>query len=250
MMSGEKRLMMASSLFKDKALGEDKKKLGTLVNIIFDKKCLEARMLIFPDEQTKWLIMKLLESGKELTGEIIKGLQLPFADKTDQIIKDMLEKGGEEAFRIAGEYLTEMKEKLKKMYYLVPSLEIVDARNEVITLERSSECYEGECINMCTCDDDIAFYDVGAIMDVTSLYPITLNLVSIRGLKVSDPEGKTGRIMNLQLDIEEGIISNLVIQTIGKGAGKCLVNPMDFDFSTLTSKSKFEEHPTLASSNL
>lgn len=241
---------MASSLFKDKALGENKKKLGTLVNIIFDKKCLEARMLIFPDEQTKWLIRKLIESGKEITGGIIKELQFPFADKTDQIIRDMLEKGGEEAFKIAREYLTELAEKLKKTYYLVPVWEIEKATGKVISLGRSSECYEGECINMPTFEDDIAFYDVGAIMDVTSLWPITLNLVSIRGLKVNDPEGKTGRIMNLQLDTEEGIASNLIIQTMGKGAGKLLVNPKNFDFSTMTSKSKFEEHPTLASSNL
>ncbi len=232
--------MTASSLFKDKALGEDKKKLGTLVNIIFDRECLEARMLIFPEEETKWLIRKLIESGKEITGEIIMELPLPFADKTDQIIRKMLETGGEEAFKIARDYLAELHKKLKKMYYLVPVMEIADSRDKVITLENSSKHYEEECINLRTCEDDIAFYDVGATMDITSLLPITLNLVPIRGLKVKDSKGKTGRIMNLEVDVEEGMISNLIIQTIGKGAGKRLVNPKDFDFSTMVIKTGFE----------
>jgi sporulation protein YlmC with PRC-barrel domain len=244
-LNSKNTVLIASTLFKSKVLGEDKKKLGTVVNVLFDTKFLEARMLVFPDEQTKWLIRKILDSGEEITKEIIEGLQLPFAEKTNEIIEEMVKKGGKKAFKIANEYLTEMEEKLKKIYYLVPISDIVKVGKEETILASPTELYAKQSCNMDTSENDVVLYGANAITDVTSLWPITLNLVKIRGEIANDVANKPGRIVNLQLNPDEGIVSNLIIQTIGKGAGKHLVKLDDFDFSTLTTKSKFEEYPTL-----
>lgn len=244
-MSEKKRCLAASTLFKKRVIGEDKKKLGTVVNIIFDTKYFDTRILIFPAEETKLLIRKLIDSGKEITGDIIKELSLPFPDETNEVIKKMIEKGKNEAIKIARDYLTEMQERLKKIYYLVPITEIVKVEKKSIVLERTSELYEGECCNMEPSENDVALYGENAIPDVKSLLPITLNLVKIRGEIANDPNGKPGRITNLQLDLKDNVIDSLIIQTIGRGSRKCLVNPNDFDFSTMETNSKFEDYTSL-----
>lgn len=244
-MSEKKRCLEASTLFKKRVLGQDKKKLGTVVNIIFDTEYFDARILIFPAEETKMLITKLIDSGKEITSDIIKELSLPFSDETDEVIKKMIEKGKDEALRIARDYLLEMQERLKKIYYLVPIAEIIKVEKKSISLERNSEMYEGECCNMETSENDVTLYGENAIPDVKSLLPISLNLVKIRGEITNDTDGKPGRIINLQLNLKDNVIESVIVQTIGRGSKKCLINPKDFDFSTMVTKSNFEDYPSM-----
>lgn len=245
MLNGDSRLVEASRLFKEKVVGEDKKKLGNVVNIIFDRKYFITRMLIFPDEETKTFLKKLLDSGKEISGDVIKGLSLPFDEKTDEILKKMMEKGRKEAFKIAREYLVEMEDRLKKIYYLVSIAEIDIVEKDKIVLKSAAESYEKECCNMDTSEDDVVLYGVNSIPDVKSLWPITLNVVKIRGEMANDQKNEPGRIMNLQLDQDTALVSNLIIQTVGRNAGKRLVDPKQFDFSTMSTKCKFQECPPL-----
>ena len=246
LLSNESRVIKASSLFKENVVGKDKKKLGTVVNIIFDRKYFVARMLIFPDEETKSILKKILDSGKEISSDVIMDLSLPFDDNTDKILKKMMEKGREEAFKIARDYLTEMEDRLKKIYYLVLITEIDKMEKKPITLKCASKLYEKGSCNMGTTENDVAFYEGCAIPEVKSLWPISLNLVKLRGEFANDPEDKPGIIVNLQLDLDAAVVSNLIIQTIGKGACKRLVDLKQFDFSTMSTKSKFEEYPPLS----
>lgn len=237
-------LLKVSDLFEDEVSGNDGKRLGTLVNIIIDTRTREARMLIFPEERTKSFIKRLVESAENVTITTLKEIPLVKDQRLNEVLKKMAGETAEQASKIAREYLSELEEKLKKKYYLISSWEIAKTKGKSVTLKRKPEDYEGECRNISVSeDDDLAFYDNGAIPDVTSLLPITLNSVSIRNQLVADPENKKGRIMNVQIDSGEGMIGKLIVQTIGKGASRRLVDAEDIDWSTMISKKEFESFP-------
>jgi sporulation protein YlmC with PRC-barrel domain len=244
-LSLEKR-MLASSLLENKVLGKGGKEIGKLVNIIFDRRFFDARMLIFPDIK-KWK-GELVGSFGDASKEAINELLSPLSTEINVFIEKLLERGVDEGSKKLKKYLGggAPAEQLGKIYFLVTSREISVLSEKEIVLKNGRKYYWERCTRLRTfVENDLAFNDADSILCVTSLEPVNLNLVSIKGMPVKDPKGKWGRIMNLQLDIEEGIVSNLIIETTGKGAGERLVNSGKIDFTSFNSESIFEECSTL-----
>lgn len=237
----------ASLIRNDAVFTSDDKKIGTVINIILEPSdtYTRASLLVFPPEQN-WLEAYLRKNWGKLTIDTIKRL---FPSEVPSIVKDIEEKGADEAERLWNEYA---KDNIKKIQmeltkcYLIPSLAVDGSRctKKEAFLRSNLESVEGRCayigdppVN----DQNMAFFSTHskARRDWENLLPVTLNLTPIKGLEVQDCEGNTGYLEDLQIDCEQNAVSNFVVQTAGKGAGNYLLNAEDFDLSTLTSKKAF-----------
>ncbi len=216
----------------------DKQKLGAIVNIIIDSEMdLAARLLIFPQEKA-WWVGWLTERGAEITLDLVKQA-LP--EETDKILKDVADKGPDAALDLWKEHLKH------RNCYLVPLHEFDSIEGQTINLKSSFEqikaCYSDLSLN----EDEVAFYpdDALAIEENKTLLPISLNLPSLKGKKVTDQTGMKGRIFNVQLDPKKGQITTIIVETVGLNAGNHMVNAQDFDWSTFEVKATFASLPLL-----
>jgi sporulation protein YlmC with PRC-barrel domain len=245
----------ACSLRNDKVFTSDKKKLGTVVNIVFNTELdwPEAKLLIFPDGPS-WVEKELGGIVGEKAVEMVKDL-LP--EEADKITKDIQSKGTDTALRIWKDFLKKKEEKAFEKFHLIPILEINEfrrAKDQIVfksdriilkgdlELETSKYCFADP--NDAVSDTEVALYKAGApevAEDEKILWPISLNLPCIQGLLVRDCGGARGRIDDVQLNFEEGTITDLVVKTLGKGAGEHVVSIADFDFSTSTCKRLFSD---------
>jgi len=235
--------ILSSSLLEKKVTDTAGKEIGMVVNIIFDRRFFDARMLIFPDIK-KW-IGELIESFKSASKGRISELFSPLPKEIGDFAEKLSDRGVEEGSKKLKDYLAGgvPEEQLKKMYFLVSSKEISSFEKEVV-LKNSRELYWRKCKLMRTfVENDLAFNDAGSVLGLSNLEPVNLGLVAIKGMPVKDPKGKWGRIMDLQIDLEEGSVSNLIIETTGKDATDRLVDSGKIDFSTFNSETAFEECP-------
>jgi sporulation protein YlmC with PRC-barrel domain len=235
--------ILSSRLLENKVKDGGGKEIGLLVNIIFDRRFFDARMLIFPDIR-KW-VGDLIDSFKDASKETIAELLSPLPKEIDDFVEKLSNRGVEEGSKKLEDYLRGGKpeEQLKKMYFLVSSKEIIKSEKEVV-LKNPRQFYWRKCKLMRTfVENDLAFNDANSILGLSNLEPVNLGLVSVRGMAVKDPKGRWGRIMDLQIDVEEGSVSNLIIETTGKGASECLVDSRKIDFSSFNSEVAFEECP-------
>jgi hypothetical protein len=205
-------------------------------------KWLEAKILVFPHEKN-WLKSYLAERGAVAAIDMIKKA---FPDNVSEIVKDIEEKGTDEALKLWTEYSKRNEEKIRMKCYLIPSLSINSSKSnkDQITLKDELEYIESNCSSIGyppTSEKDMALYHSPnlEVADGKSLLSITLQRPSIEGLIIEDSDANKGRIDQIQMNVELGEWSYLVIQTIGVNAGKWLVSPKDFNFSTFTCTKPF-----------
>lgn len=196
---------------------------------------LATRLLIFP-EQKSWWIGWLAQRGGEISIDLLKQA-LP--EDTDKIVKDVAEQGPDAALDL-------WKERFKhRNCYLVSLHEIEKIERQTVYLKLNSEQ-----IKACYCDlslneGEIAFYPDNALSidENNTLLPITLNLTNLKGKKVTDPEGRKGRIFNAQLDPKKDQITDIIVETVGENAGNHSISSQDFDWSTFEAKVPFTTAP-------
>jgi sporulation protein YlmC with PRC-barrel domain len=230
----------AAQIHKGKVLCSDKQKLGVIVNVVIDLEMdLATRLLIFPQEKP-WWVLWLTEKGTDITIDLIKQA---FPEDTDKILTDVAEKGSDAALDL-------WKERLKhRDCYLVPLHEVENIEGQMVNLKSSldqiANCYD----DLSTNEGEIALYPDDALSteENKTLLPITLNLANLKGKKVTDPEGRKGRIFNVQLDPKKGQITDIIVETVGVNAGNHLISAEDFDWSTFEAKVAFSTAPFLTS---
>ena len=239
--------MPASAIRNDDVTTSDGKKLGTVVNVIFeaDSACPMAYILVFPHERN-WFLQQISENwGGIATSFVERNLpELPVG--WDEIKK----RGTGEAQRVWNAYFNANEQKRQlahKICYLILVSEIGDSNGTRVVLKekfdgiRDDYCYIGEPQ---VSDTIVPFYATLNIPVRESLLPITLNLSpSFQQLKIRDSNRNPGWIHDLQLNTETRLVSAFVVQVAGKDAGDYLVSPEDFDFSTLTIAKAFNQYP-------
>jgi sporulation protein YlmC with PRC-barrel domain len=231
-------VVQATQIIKSKVMTADNQNLGAIVNIIIDLEMdLAARLLIFP-QQKPWWISWLAQRGGEISIDLIKQA-LP--EDTDQIIKDVADRGSDAALDL-------WKERLKhRNCYLVSLREIKSIEEQTVNLESDLEQ-----IKKCYCDlslneGEIALYpdDALPVEENRTLLPITLNLPNLKGKRITDQEGRKGRIFNVQLEPKKGQVTSIIVETVGVNAGNHLISAEDFDWSTFEAKVTFSTSPFL-----
>jgi sporulation protein YlmC with PRC-barrel domain len=229
------RLVRASKLLGAKVVDKDNKKIGLLVNVIFNinPDFLYANLLVFPDT-TKSLLKRLSDAIKDNALDYIEE-NFP-ADYPK--VKSLVEKSSEQALKMLEKYLQEKEKELMKTYYVVPVTETENPEQESIEEIRIKhghiDCDQFRCepdIN-----EEFPFFRNRSFAGLETLLTTTLNLEPVEGLSINLPDDRKGRTVDLELDYDGGVVENLVVQTYGKGAGKHLVNAKEFDFSELKAK--------------
>lgn len=200
---------------------------------------LAARLLIFP-QQKPWWISWLAQRGGEISIDLIKQA-LP--EDTDKIIKDVAEQGSDAALDL-------WKERLKhRDCYLVSLHEIESIGGQTVNLKSNLEHIKTGYCNLSVNEGEIALYpdDALSVEENKTLLPINLNLTSLKGKRVTDQEGRKGRIFNVQLDPKKGQVTDIIVETVGVNAGNHLISAEDFDWSTFEAKLAFSTAPFLNS---
>jgi sporulation protein YlmC with PRC-barrel domain len=228
-------LIRASKLLGAKVVDNDNKKIGLLVNVIFNinPDFLYANLLVFPDT-TKSLLKRLSEAIKDGTLDYIEE-NFP-ADYPK--VKSLVEKGSEQTFKTLEQYLQEKEKELMKTYYVVPITETENPGQESIEKIRIKhgrvDCDQFRCEP--DRNEEFPFFRNRSFAGLETLLTTTLTLEPVEGLSATLPDDQKGRTVDLELDYDGGVVENLIVQTYGKGAGKHLVNAKEFDFSELKAK--------------
>ena len=240
-------LVKASAIRNDSVSTLDGKKLGTVVNVVFeaDSVCPIAYILVFPHERN-WLLQQIKENWGGITTSFIERNLPELPQGWDEVKK----RGTGEAQRVWNAYVKDNEQKRQlanKICHLILISEIDDsklAENQVVLKEefdsiRDNYCYIGEPQ---ISDTLVPFYATPNIPARESLLPITLNLnPAFQRLKIRDSNENPGWIHYVQLDTETRLVACFVVQVAGRDAGDYLVKPQDFDFSTLTSTKAFKD---------
>jgi sporulation protein YlmC with PRC-barrel domain len=245
----------ASRIRNDKVFTKDKQKLGTLVNVFFDKEpgSYEANLVVFPDGPG-WVETEL---GPLLAGEAIELIKGLMPEEAAQIGKDVSEKGYDVAKNIWLKNLKKREqEALQKFYYIPLSkiLEFEDGRNKLIfkqdrvILKLTKGAEDGDAYSDpagLLAETEIPFYRqgrTGSREETEPLWSIQLEQpMCYHRFRVKDSNGVRGRIDDIVLDSSQGIVTDLVVNTIGPNAGEYIVSVDDFDFDTMTYKKSFHK---------
>jgi len=243
----------ASRMRNDKVFTKDKQKLGTLVNIFFNTELgfPEANLVVFPDGPG-WVEKEIGPIIAKKALEIINDLM---PEDTTQIAKDITDKGYDAAKSIWMKNLEKRElEALEKFYYIPISkiFEFEDGRNKLIfkndriILKVTKGAEEGDAHNDpegLVSETELPFYQQGRTAprkETEPLWSIQLDKpMCCHRLRVKDSNGVRGRIDDIILDYKQGIVTDLVVNTIGPNAGEYVVSVKDFDFSTMTYKKAF-----------
>lgn len=227
-------LIRASKLLGAEVFDSENKKLGILVNVVFNTNYLNADLLIFPDEK-KSILNTLLETFGDVTLDYLKE---KFPAEYSEIPKEIIDRGAKPALEAIKKNLKQKKEKEMKLYYRVPLHEMKKPGQGKI-----KKIYVKQFRNKCplfTCepdktDEDFPFFKNRSFHGLDTLLPTTLYLEPVQGLSANLSE-KKGRITGLELDIDGGSVETFVARTYGKGAGEHLVPINGFNFSELKAK--------------
>jgi sporulation protein YlmC with PRC-barrel domain len=243
----------ASSLRNDDVTTADDKKLGTVVNVIFEAEsgCPVAYILVFPE--INWLLEKIRENWGGITIGFIERNLPDFPQGWDEIKK----KGTGEAQRVWDAYYRDNAQKRQlanKTCYLIPISEIDEPKlsgNQVVLKSKFDDILNNYChLGEPRVSDILVPLYATPNKPTRNLLQVTLNLQPVfQQLKVRDSNRNPGWVLDVQLDTEQRVVANIIVQVAGKDAGDYLVSPQDFDFSTLTSTKAFNQCPKLQSIN-
>jgi len=238
-------MSLSANLCFKKAVYARDKTLGMFVNLVLDKESLEARIVVFPKLKGRKRLRGALGSLESLGSSIISTVayDVPeLASTASSIATD----AAFEASRSLGEKIYDKTQEEAAMYYLLPVSEISDVKKGEILLDKGTQEYE-LYMGMKGTDTDIAFFNDEMYKDPDRYAYISLNLVTIRGLSVKDPENRKGRIMDVMFNPLDGVATHLVVTTIGRGAQPRLVDLDSVDFTEMTVSKKLEEYPVAES---
>jgi hypothetical protein len=230
---------MTSEIFRNEAAGIDGSKLGTIVNIVFDSESLEARMVIFPDRKASSWIMDLIGTA----GYLGRDMLYPMTDSFSVSESDVILRGVDEATRRLQDKMIDSESKTKLAYFLLPISEISKIDEDKKTLlEHEAERY-GDYLNIPVEVEEVAFYHDELYYDPDRFYGITLNLPTLRGLRIRDPEKKKARVLDMQCDLVEGLVTNVIVQSPGKGVKKRVIPAEEIDFSNMECDNPISTYP-------
>jgi len=224
-----------------------------MVNIIFNTEpdWPEAKLLVFPDGPG-WIEREL---GKVVAEKALSIIEDLMPEDIDKIANDIAEKGTETALSVWKTVLKKKEEDALGRFYLVPISKVLEFRNGkdqlvfkedriILRLDRGQ--VDGDACSdpdSAVADTEVAFYrnrKTGVQEEGKIIWPISLNLpVCYHRLKVRDSKGVRGVVDDIELNYKGGIITRLIVRTIGETAGEHLVDIGDFDFATMTSKKPF-----------
>jgi len=232
-------MLNATKYFKKTVVAKDAE-MGLFVNLVFDKESREARIVVFPSlESGKSGVLSSLRSiGSQAVSSLSYELSGAVGSTTSGILTDV----AYEASRKMDEREYEKKLEMASLYYLLPVSEISDVKENEILLDKTIQDYE-LYLSMRGTESDVAFFNDEMFREAERYTGISLNLVTVRGLSLRDEEGKKGRIVDAVFDPEEGIVTHLVVTTIGRGAKPRFIPLELIDFSAMTVSKKLEDSP-------
>jgi len=246
-------LIRASRMRNDKVFTKDKQKIGTLVNIFFNTEpgFHEANLVVFPDGPG-WVEKEIGPIIAKKALEIIKDLM---PEDTSQITKDIADKGYDSAKSIWMKNLEKRElEALEKFYYIPISkiFEFEDGRDKLIfkndriilRVTKGAEDHDArKDPEGLVSDTELPFYRQGRTgprKETEPLWSIQLDRpMCCHRFRVKDSNGVQGRIDDIIIDYKQGIVTDLVVNTIGPNAGEYIVSVKDFDFDTMTYAKEF-----------
>ena len=152
-----------------------------------------------------------------------------------------------EASKKAQERLVDKSQKESYLYYLLPVSEIFGLREDKILLDKKGDDYE-LYMDMKATQSDVAFFNDEMYRDPESYIRISLNIVTIRGMNVQDPNNNKARIVDAMFNQSEGLITHLVVATVGKGALR-LVDVGSVNFAEMTVPKALTEFPEIMRSS-
>ena len=235
--------LRASDLLRDKVLCTNDKKLGEVVNVVFNPELHDARIVVFPEKLTRFDLRGLIDLGFDIGVDALKGLNLPFDEKMKEYVElaindDTIDKTSEFFKGQIQNYLKDMEDKLREMYFLVPAFEIKESSTKTLRLKDDREKYY-TWFNASTSEDDLCYFHEIAYTDSENKFKITLEKGSIRGQIVKDSEGRRGRLSDLVFIPSTCLVTELKVDTVGVGAGQRSIKIEDFNFKEMTSTKPF-----------
>lgn len=237
--------LSASELLRDKVFCSDGKKLGEVVNVVFHPELHDARLVVFPEKLSRFDLRGLIDLGFGVGVDALKNLNLPFDEKIKEYVDnavsdDTIDKTSDFFKGQLQNYLKDIEDKLREMYFLIPVFEIENSSTKTLQLKDTREKYY-TWFNASTSEDDLCYFHEIAYTDSENKFKITLEKGSIRGQIVVDSDGKRGRLSDLEFDASTCLATELRVDTVGIGAGQRSIKVEDFDFKEMTSGKPFGE---------
>ena len=244
------KVIEACSLRNDEVKTSDNKKVGAVVNVIFQANSRNPSvwLLIFPFEEN-WILEHLRNNWG---GIAIDGIKMLIPEKLSEIEADIASKGTGAAEKTWRKYIEDNYEKFEmrfKMAYFIPASQIDESKYKaghiVLKCKWSDVCDKYRFIGEPNLRKDMAplFKSINVpIRNLKKLLPATLNLSPVFfNYCISDSDDDEAYIDDLQLDLDTDVISGLIVQKNGASAGLYIVPPKDFDFTEMRATKPFTE---------
>jgi hypothetical protein len=216
--------------------------LGLLVNLLFDRESLEARIVVFPKLKSTKRLEEVARSLGSLGASALSTASYGLYDtigSASSVVSDITYEG----VRKAEQKIYDRKQEIATIYFLIPASEISSVEDEDIKLELDSEEYE-LYRNMRGTQNDLAFFNDEMFRESERYTGISLNMTTVRGLNVKDAENRKGRIIDILFDPYKGVATHFVVKTIGKGAKPRMLDFNSFDLNEMKASKNFVEYPT------
>ena len=229
-----------SRIFQADSKSADNDTIGKLVNVILDYESLEARLLVFPETKSGSWLWTLLQGSDSLIQPVTDTLGLY---ESASIISGVSQVGQQVGQQVQQKQLTRAEQR-NQSYVLMPVSELRTILDTDLILEQSSDYYQ-TYMNMPVGEVDLAFYHDGAYRDPQRAFGISLNLIPLFGNRLRDCNKRKGRIIDLQFDVNEGLVNELVIRTPGKGSLGRRIAAEEIDFANLECQNAIQSYPQL-----
>ena len=233
-------MLSANKIFK-KVVNAKDCELGIFVNLVFDGESKEARMVVFPKPKDSEKIGKATKALGSIGSMAVSTAGYGLYDvigPASKFVSDATNRGARQVER----KLHDKKQELGSVYFLVPVSDISSVEKEDIQLGASLEDCE-IYRNMIGTSNDLAFFNDEFYVDLDRFIGISLNLTAIRGLNLEDEKGKKGRILDINFEPNDGLVTHLIVKPIGKDAKPRLVSFEDVDLGEMVVRKKFEDYP-------
>ncbi len=176
-------------------------------------------------------------------GYLGRDMLYPMTDSFSMTESDVILRGVDEATRRIQDKMIDSEAKTKLAYFLLPISEIsAIGEDKKITLEYEAERY-GDYLNIPVEMEEVAFYHDELFYDPDRFYGITLNLPTLRGMRLRDPEKRKARILDMRCDIMAGQVSSILVQSPGKGERLRVIPAEEIDFSTMECDNAISTYP-------
>jgi hypothetical protein len=216
-------------------------KLGVFVNVVLDKETKEARMLVMPKLADRRRTKSMVGSADTVGRSVVSTITSAVGSVTGaEVLTDI----AFEASRKAQDRMTGKTQRESYMYYLMPVTEIDRLEKDKLCLAKSAENYE-IYMDLTGTDCDVAFFNDEMYKDIESCISISLNLPTIRGLSLRDPNNNKGKVVDVLFDGSVGLVTALIVTTLGRGIQLRSVDIDAVNFAELSLPMSFENYPAV-----